>query len=729
MTVSSNPSLPNYGLDLERQLLGAFRGKIEPIKTPTLYKISLILVSLTMALLPLIYFSLVALLGYGVFYYATHFFVWFPGRSGIYLRVFLYAVPLIVGTVATLFLIKPLFAKPYQAEDDLIVTRKSQPLLFSFVRRITEAVGAPFPAVIAINNQVNASASLRHGLGSLFSNKLTLHLGFPLLAGMSLNQVAGIMAHEFGHFSQKAGMRLSFVIRSINYWFLRVVYERDVWDHRLDTWQRESDFAIVSVGLFISKGMIWLSRRLLRVLMYLGERVSFLLMRQMEFDADRHEVRLVGAKVFTASAYDLAYLHWAAEEAFADQGLFFEQGKLCDDFAGLVAFHRSQLTADSRKQLNLEVEKGNTRWDDTHPCDRDRITSVRNENANPVFSFDAPARILLRDFKKLCQTATKADYSKTLGDELKENTLRPLTEMKAHAVATSANERSLDTYFGPFFHSRTLIVPQSPKTVPGNATEARAAFEALEKERNEIALELGKNLRILERLDERASVQSQAAHLLAGGVEVDTRVFMVAQSDPETVARERERTSKKQDQVLKWIKSVEPIIGKRLGLALVMAKLRGMDQRLDDHAKSILKRREDLLRIHKALTIIQDAVGTLSNDSDLLRVCLDNLVDPEFQTLLITQIDKIRRNVYATMVSILEQLRGLPLHLEHTNTHLDLAAYLLKQLPMREDSWAVLDSALDLIDNCDLVHRRVLANLTYLAEAVEAMFLRKQSPA
>jgi hypothetical protein len=67
----------------------------------------------------------------------------------------------------------------------------------------------------------------------MFGNDLVLTIGMPLVAGMSLRQFAGVLAHEFGHFSQGAGMRLSFIIRSINLWFMRVVYERDDWDERL----------------------------------------------------------------------------------------------------------------------------------------------------------------------------------------------------------------------------------------------------------------------------------------------------------------------------------------------------------------------------------------------------------------------------------------------------------------------------------------------------------------
>jgi Zn-dependent protease with chaperone function len=67
--------------------------------------------------------------------------------------------------------------------------------------------------------QVNASASFRRGFLSLFSRDLTLTIGLPLVAGLTVRQLGGVLAHEFGHFAQGAGMRLTFVVRSVNAWF------------------------------------------------------------------------------------------------------------------------------------------------------------------------------------------------------------------------------------------------------------------------------------------------------------------------------------------------------------------------------------------------------------------------------------------------------------------------------------------------------------------------------
>jgi len=72
-------------------------------------------------------------------------------------------------------------------------------------------------------------------------NDLVLAAGLPLVAWLSLRQFAGVLAHEFGHFSQGAGMRPTYVIRSISHWFTRVIYERDEWDDKLVQWSEGTD--------------------------------------------------------------------------------------------------------------------------------------------------------------------------------------------------------------------------------------------------------------------------------------------------------------------------------------------------------------------------------------------------------------------------------------------------------------------------------------------------------
>lgn len=56
-----------------------------------------------------------------------------------------------------------------------------------------------------------------------------------LYLGLTARQLAGVIAHEFGHFTQGTAMRLTYLVGQVNLWFARVVYQRDAWDLWLDT--------------------------------------------------------------------------------------------------------------------------------------------------------------------------------------------------------------------------------------------------------------------------------------------------------------------------------------------------------------------------------------------------------------------------------------------------------------------------------------------------------------
>src|SRR5262249_20238258 len=145
----------------------------------------------------------------------------------------LYLGPIVVGGMVIAFLLKPLFARPAKGQECRALDPEKEPLLFAFVDGVCATVGAPRPVRIEVDCDVKAGARIGGGPFNVLHRDLVLTIGLPLAAGLTLRQFAGVLAHEFGHFSQGAGMRLSYLIRWINMWFARVVYERDSWDQAL----------------------------------------------------------------------------------------------------------------------------------------------------------------------------------------------------------------------------------------------------------------------------------------------------------------------------------------------------------------------------------------------------------------------------------------------------------------------------------------------------------------
>ncbi|MEM7477022.1 MAG: M48 family metalloprotease, partial [Planctomycetota bacterium] len=332
----------------QEALLRAIKQEIEPVPTTFAYRLAALFVAALMITLPFIYIGLIGLTGYGLFYFAiygTEIFQADAGSRGSIILLFVYLAPLFAGAVTILFMIKPLFAGSAKPDPKRSLYREDEPKLFAFVDRLCETVHAPKPKRIDVDCDVNASASFRRGVFSMFGNDLVLTIGMPLVAGLTTRQLAGVLAHEFGHFSQGFGMRVSYLVRMISYWFARVVYERDSWDEWLAEAANSIDIRIGFV-LHLARLVVWIVRRVLWVLMMLGQLFSCFLLRQMEFDADLHEIRFSGSDNFRKTCIQLRRLGVGYQESLADQQHFFMNGKLGDDMPLLTKLARDNQDED-----------------------------------------------------------------------------------------------------------------------------------------------------------------------------------------------------------------------------------------------------------------------------------------------------------------------------------------------------------------------------------------------
>src|SRR4051812_33523831 len=264
-------------------------------------------------LLPLLYLAIVLVTCYVVYLHLVHD-TWILDDLSLW-RLVAFLGPAVAGCVAVFFLWKPILARPVQAESGIRVERSEAPLLFQFVDLLRTAVGAPAPSEIRLDAFVNASASFRRGMLS-FAHRgdLTLTIGMPLLAGLTTRQLGGVLAHELGHFAQGSGMRLTYLVRSINGWLVRVAYERDSWDEALAREAKQSHWTI-ALPLQAGQLAVLASRKLLAGLALVGHAIGTFLLREMETDADRYNVGVAGSDAFETTARRLRVLSVAREGA------------------------------------------------------------------------------------------------------------------------------------------------------------------------------------------------------------------------------------------------------------------------------------------------------------------------------------------------------------------------------------------------------------------------------
>ncbi len=707
----------------DEELLKAITGPIEPVQTPIRYKLALLLASLVMVALPILYVCVALAFAWVVYFHAVHSVVIFGevrGR-GIIMAVILYIAPLVAGVTAVMFMFKPLFSRAPRRDEPTSLSRSEEPLLFDFVDRLCDAVHAPRPKRIDVDCQVNASAGFRRGwLSMLLGNDLVLTIGLPLVAGMSLRQFGGILAHEFGHFAQGGGMRLTYVIRTVSHWFTRVVYERDTWDQNLERWSKENDLRI-GIIFYLARGCVWLTRRILWVLMMVGHGVSGMLLRQMEFDADRHEVRFSGSSVIEPTTRRLHELMVVHEMAHADLGLAYEEGRLADDLIELMSVNADELPDDIEEKIDSQLKEGQTGWLDTHPCDRERIASGQRENAPGVFLLEVPAPRLFADFAGVSRRATVGMYQAILGDEFRPDQLHPVAELVASREAQKRAAGAMSSFFQDgWLPLHAVIVPFLQ--IPESEVDPQTIVEELQRCREQM---LEKVPALQNSVQQISTAEDGLSECGRAGLLLDANFSIPADTFSRNLSS-RERLQKASEQINQDLASAETdynafqaVAEDRLwrGIGLLTDhSVQGGIPEADQWCRECDTRLIPALRTMMAQF---DGYLRLRSESDRFLVCLQLLNNGNESEELYTQT---RNSMSAVRVQIGELKKGLgttAYPFEHSESEMTVAAFICPKIPAEDHPGEHYEALVTALDKFPQMYHRLLARFCEMAQAVE----------
>lgn len=702
-------------------ILNAFQGEIESVSVGLGYKLSIGLVLMFMLLLPVVYVALIGLVCVLIGLHAVHdTALLHTGRGrGALLAVLIYLAPLGAGAVLVFFMFKPLFARPLKRGRPRSLSRNQEPLLFAFVDRVCEVVGAPSPSRIDVDCDVNASASFRRGLLSMFGDDLVLTIGLPLVAGLNTRQLAGVLAHEFGHFSQGAGMRLSYLVRSVSFWLTRVVYERDAWDARLVGLSQELDIRL-GIVFYMARVFVWCTRKILWCLMVLGHLISGILMREMEFDADCYEARLAGSDCFEATSRQVMLLDAATHGAYADLDDFAREGRLADDLPRLIAANVGQLKPAVVELVNKAVDEEAAGLFATHPAWRDRIDRAHDEQAPGVFHVELPSASLFRDFAALCRTCTFDFYRAVFGKGFKLTDMHPVEHLLAKQERTIDDVKSLKRYFQDSF---VLMLPL--RLPPASLTETSAGQVAtdLKRAREEMLQSLPTHKAVFDDYDQadtdwlRAEVADALLNLklpLHGDDFKDRFADLNSTREARLAARQRlERLAPR-------LAAFDQLRLRRLSCALELLHVDKVATRIPQGQERI----EECQRVRLAATVAGAQVGkwlAVRNRLAVLRALCSYLETHAKNAGLLGSLEK--------NVSLLaRQIRDLQFELSqtrypfaHAKGEPTLSEFLLPEPFSDSDPMAVLSAGGALLDGFGTLCARLFGRLTALAEEVETL--------
>ena len=318
-----------------------------------------------------------------------------------------------------------------------------------------------------------------------------LLIGLGLVNVLNLSEFNAVLAHEFGHFSQRS-MKLGSYVYRANRVIGDLVFGRDWLDDLVAT-LRGLDVRI-AIFAWAFTGVLWVVRKALQGLFRVLNFANSALSRQMEYNADLVAVSVTGSD---ALVHGLARLNFAGDalgQAWADLTAAGDHGLYTRD----VFYHQSRAMAHLRAQRRdphlgeppplpedpaavVQVftpeDTSTPRMWATHPSNHDREANAkRHYLRSPI---DArPPWLLFQDPEAVREAVTRRLYETTRPEAVKE--LQPPERVQAFIDEEHA-ETTYDARYHGLYDNRYLT-PGDPdemlRTLPGELGDAGRLAEA-----------------------------------------------------------------------------------------------------------------------------------------------------------------------------------------------------------------------------------------------------------
>ncbi len=445
------------------------------------WEVTLVLVSLLLSLA----FYLVLVIGSGWLCYKL---ITAPWPIHIYLRI----IGVISSGLLSLYLVKGLF-KGSQRDNALLVeiTEADQPELFAFIRQICAETGAPFPYKVYLTPEVNAAVFYHSSFLSLIlPTPKNLLIGLGLVNMLNLSEFKAVLAHEFGHFSQKS-MKLGTYVYVANKVMADVIYGRDFLDDAL-RFARGLDIRI-AIFVWIFMGMLWGFRKVLEWIFKAINIFNLSLNRQMEFNADRMAVSVAGSDAIVNSLLRAGFADQAFRQLSADLWSAADHRLYSAD----IFHHQIPAAEQLRRRAKIpqlgehpeggagisvfkpgEGELGTPLMWSTHPSNHDREKNAK-EHYLSAETDDRSPWLLFHDLDAVRREVSQRYYDVMHRTEGKIEFADPAKVQKfldeEYAETTYA-----DRYHG-FYDSRYLEIPELEPLFARWQNEPMSAAEAFGK--------------------------------------------------------------------------------------------------------------------------------------------------------------------------------------------------------------------------------------------------------
>lgn len=329
-----------------------------------------------------------------------------------------------LGFIVLIFLFKFLFKKHKIDKSHLLeISERKEPKLYAFIREIVGEVKTDFPKRVYLSGDVNAGVFYDSNFWSmLLPVRKNLQIGMGLVNITTEVEFKAILAHEFGHFSQRS-MKLGSYVYQVNQVIYNMLYENDSYDRLVNKWASISGYIsfFVAIATRIIRIIQWILRR-----MYDLVNLSYMaLSREMEFHADDIAAHVTGYVPFKEAllrldfgehAFQSVLTHYdlKVDKKIASKNLFRDQLFVMNFLAsksklplvnGFPLVSASEANKYNKSKLTISDQ-----WA-SHPSNEERIKALESKHITREIGSGKPANELFKNAEKLQEKITSKIFA------------------------------------------------------------------------------------------------------------------------------------------------------------------------------------------------------------------------------------------------------------------------------------------------------------------------------
>jgi Zn-dependent protease with chaperone function len=329
-----------------------------------------------------------------------------------------------LGALVFYFLIKFLFKQHRVDRSGLIELKESEhPRLFAFIRKLAAETQTTFPKKIYLSPEVNASVFYDSSFWSMFLPiRKNLLIGLGLVNTVNVSEFKAIIAHEFGHFSQRS-MKLGSYVYNMNHIIFNMLFDNEGYERVIAAWAGFSSYfeLFASLTVRIVKGIQWILERVYTIM----NRPYMSLSRQMEFHADSVAASVSGGNHLITSLRRLevadttfnnvlSFYHENSRRGLKPENVFSQHKELMKLFAEVhdlpLEHGLPQVSASSFSKFNKARVIIKDQWA-SHPSTDDREAHLRSLRLETPAQHDS-AWLLFDRHEELQRQVTEKIFSK-----------------------------------------------------------------------------------------------------------------------------------------------------------------------------------------------------------------------------------------------------------------------------------------------------------------------------